>query len=81
MTTIAEYADQAYAESWPVEYVERMAEALEAIERLHTGVPGWSTISRPIPMTRCKQCGAASPCETLTTVYRVLGIDGKNDTE
>ena len=81
MTTIAEYADQAYAESWPVENVERMAEALEAIEKLHAGAPLFSTKSRPIPMTRCKQCGTASPCETLTTVHRVLGIDGKNDTE
>lgn len=78
MTTIAEYTDQAYTESWPVENVERMAEALEAIEKLHTGAPLWSTVARPEPKTRCKQCGTVSPCETLETAYRVLGIDGED---
>lgn len=78
MTTIAEYTDQAYLASWPVENVERMAEALEALERLHAGAPLWSTVSRPIPMTRCRQCGTASPCETLSTVHSVLGIDGED---
>lgn len=81
MTTIAEYTDRAYEESWPIEKTERMAEALEAIEKMHTGAPGFSTVARPQPAVRCKQCGTLSPCDTLRAIHDVLGIDGRADTE
>lgn len=81
MTTIAEYTDQAYEESWPIEKTEQMAEALEAIERMHTGVPGSCTVASQWRAVRCRQCGTLSPCNTLRTIHDVLSIDGKDDTE
>ena len=81
MMTMEQWADSAYAESWPIEKVERMAEALEAIAGMHTGVPSFSTVAYTEPEVRCKQCGTLSPCDTLRAIHDVLGIDGKDDTK
>lgn len=81
MTAIEQWADSAYVELWPVEKVEQMAEALEAIAGMHTGVPGFSTVAYPEPAVRCKQCGTLSPCDTLRAIHDALGINGEDGTK